>query len=113
MALDTVQDYVTASRILLQDTVQVYRYPDSDFVLALNEGILDASRLRPDLFMAYASTPSYAAVDGTAVTIDPMYRVAFPYFMAGWIQLRDEEYTQDSRAAAFMSMFTHMLTTAG
>lgn len=113
MALDTVTDYVTASRILLQDQVQTFRYPDSDLVLALNEAILEANRIRPDLFMGLGSVPSYAANDTTPVTIDPLYRVAFPFYMCGWAQLRDEEYTQDSRAAAFMGMFTHTLTALG
>lgn len=113
MALDTVADYVNASRIFLQDQVAPFRYPDADLVLALNEAILEANRTRPDLFMGLGSVPSYATNDTTAVAIDPLYRVAFPLYMAGWAQLRDEEYTQDSRAAAFIAMFTHTLTSAG
>jgi hypothetical protein len=112
-ALNTVQDYVTAVRILVQDQVPVYRYADGDLVEALNEGILDANRIRPDLFLGVTTLPSYVTpVDATVVAIDPLYRVAFTYYMAGWVQLRDEEYTQDSRAAAFMNHFNTILTSA-
>jgi hypothetical protein len=37
------------------------------------------------------------------------YRVAFLFFMVGFAQLRDEEDTQDTRAAAFIGKFTQQL----
>lgn len=104
--LDKVSDYVTASRVLLQDTVAPYRYPDADLVLALSMGILDARRLRPDLFINVTTLPFFTANDGTLVAIDQQYRNAFVYYMTGMAQLRDDEDTQDARAAAFMGKFT-------
>ena len=110
MALDTVADYVRQARVLLQDTVLEYRYPDADLVDALNMAFLEARRLRVDLFMPNInSIPSFAEADiaaATAVKLDPMYRVAFLYFIVGQTQLRDEEDTQDTRAAAFLSSFS-------
>lgn len=108
MALDTVQDYVDRARVLLQDQVAPYRYPDDDLVENLNMGILEARRLRPELLKSYFRTtlPDFSSSAMTAsVPIDSMYRVAFVYYICGQAQLRDEENTQDTRAAAFLNKF--------
>jgi len=114
MALDTVQDYIDRARVLLLDQVDPYRYPTLDLVEALNLGILEARRLRPDLLKAYFDTtlPDFDGSNMTlTVPIDPMYRVAFVYYICGQAQLRDDENTQDSRAAAFLNKFVAQLTT--
>lgn len=108
MALDTVADYVTQARTLLLDEIEPYRYPTADLVDALNNGILEARRLRPDLFLAYFNTslPSYSASSlSTSVFVDPQYRMSFVYYIVGQAQLRDDEPNQDTRASAFMSKF--------
>ena len=112
MALDTVQDYVDRARVLLLDIVAPYRYSDVDLVENLNMGVLEARRLRPELFKSYfrTSLPDYsAATMSAAVDIDPQYRVAFVYYMCGQAQLRDDENVQDSRASAFLNKFTSQL----
>lgn len=112
MALDIVADYVARARVILLDEVVPFRYPDEDLVEALNEGILEARKLRPDLFVGSfrSPLPSFSVTTTTAaVPIDPMYRVAFVYYMAGTTQLRDEENTQDSRASAFLTKFSSSL----
>jgi hypothetical protein len=71
-------------------------------------GILEARRLRPELLKSYFRTtlPDFSSSAMTAsVPIDPMYRVAFVYYICGQAQLRDEENTQDTRAAAFLNKF--------
>lgn len=113
MMLDTVQDYVREARTLLQDTVPAYRYPDADLVSALNLGMLTAWRLRPDLFIGLSTPPYFSANDNTAVTMDVGYRMPFVYFIVGHAQLRDEEDTQDQRAAAFLGKFTQQLMGLG
>lgn len=45
------------------------------------------------------------------VPIDPQYRMAFVYYLCGNAQLRDEEETQDTRAAFFMQAFKQSLVT--
>ena len=100
-------DYV---RVLLQDTIEPFRYPTADLISILNVALLDARRLRPDLFL-YSSTdvPFYSATSET-IDIDQQYRMALVFFIAGHAQLRDEEDVQDTRAAAFLQKFTQMLT---
>lgn len=114
MALDTVQDYIDRARALLLDQVQPYRYPTNELIEALNLGILEARRLRPELFQTYfrASLPDFSeATIGSSVPIDPQYRVAFVYYICGQAQLRDDENQQDSRAAAFLNKFVAQMTT--
>jgi hypothetical protein len=113
MALDTVQDFVDRARVLLLDQVEPYRYLTTDLVDALNEGILEARRLRPDLLKSYfrSSLPDFnTGAMSAAVPIDPQYRVAFVYYICGNAQLRDEENTQDNRAAAFLNKFVAQMT---
>jgi hypothetical protein len=113
MALDTVQDFVDRARVLLLDQVEPYRYPTADLVEALNEGILEARRLRPDLLKSYfrSSLPDFDGSNmSAAVPIDPQYRVAFVYYICGQAQLRDDENVQDSRAAIFLNKFVAQMT---
>lgn len=113
MALNTVAEFVEQTRVLLQDTVADYRYPTNEIIMALNMGLLEARRLRPDLFIETATEiPSYetdGTDDNTAVAIDQQYRMGLLYYMVGMINLRDEEDTQDARAAALMNKFTTQL----
>jgi hypothetical protein len=114
MALETVANYVNEARVLLQDVVPTYRYADAELVMALNLGIMTARRNRPDLFLPSMDVPYFTVADiasAKTFSMDPQYRVAFLFFMVGFAQLRDEEDTQDTRAAAFIGKFTQQLMT--
>jgi len=114
MALETVANYVNEARVLLQDIVPPYRYSDAELVSNLNLGIMTARRNRPDLFLSVSTIPQFIVSDVANLTLfnmDPQYRVAFLFFMVGFAQLRDEEDTQDTRAAAFIGKFTQQLMT--
>jgi len=109
-ALDTVANYVSSARTLLQDATSPYRYSDADLVLALNLGVYEARKARPDLFIGRNDNlPNYTTNDSTAVSFDKQYRLALLYFVIGYAQLRDEEATQDARAAALLTSFRTML----
>lgn len=114
-ALDTVEQYLTEARRLLLDEVEPYRYPDVDLVDALNIGLLEARRIRPDLFLRKFDLPFFdtsGTIDTAAkVPIDPMYRSSLIYYICGRAQLRDDESTTDQRAAGFMQKFTAQLLT--
>lgn len=109
MALATVQDMVTRTRTLLQDTVAPYRYSDDVIVAALNMGVMEARRLRPDILRSSlrSSVPQFELSDD--FTIDDMYKPAFVYYMVGYVQMIDEEDVSDQRAAAFLNKFTSQL----
>lgn len=111
MALDTVADYISEARTLLQDTTVEYRYADDDIVGGMNLGFLEARRLRSDLFLAAPATiPSYSAASpATAVAMDVQYRTALLYYAVGQVTLQDQEEAQDQRAAMYMNMFVAKL----
>ena len=114
MALDTVADYLSSARVLLQDTVPEYRYSDAELVNNLNMGLLEVRRLRPDLLKSYFRTtiPTYSSSStSTAVDMSPGYRVALLYYICGQAQLRDDENTQDARATVFLNKFTAQMLT--
>lgn len=110
-ALDTVAKYVTSARVLLQDTVSgSYRYSDAELVLALSFAILEARKIRPDLFLDEDFVlPAYTTNDTTEVPIDEQYRLPFLYYIVGHAQLRDDEATQDNRAGALLQKFQMQL----
>ena len=113
-ALDTVGQYLTEARRLLQDETVPYRYPDADLVDALNIALMEARRLRADLFLNAFNLPFFdpdAIVPETAVPMDPMYRSSLVYYIVGRAQLRDDEPTTDQRAGALIQKFTAQLLT--
>lgn len=115
MAIETVAKLIAQARVLLQDTLASgYRYSDDELLQNLNIGLLEARRLRPDLFLTSLSavdvTPEYVAVNTTALAIDQQYRLPLLYYVVGMVQLRDEEDTQDARASALMVKFSDQLT---
>lgn len=111
--LATVQDYITESRRLLQDTIVPYRYPDADLLEALNIGLMEAFRLRADLFLPEFDVPVLTAIDTTPVSFDKMYRSALVYYVVGRAQLRDDEQTQDARAASLLTKFVAQMLQIG
>jgi hypothetical protein len=112
--LATVQDYVTAARALLQDTDSAaYRYENSEYLRALNMGLLEARRIRPDLYIGIddEDIQSFSVVDTTAVTFDVQFRSALLYYVMGQVQIRDDEEVTDARASQFLNKFAAQLLT--
>lgn len=113
-ALETVGQYLTEARRLLQDQVTPYRYPDIDLIDAINVGLMEARRVRADLFLPLFEQqwldPATVVMDAP-VTLDPMYRSTLIYYVVGRAQLRDDESTTDQRAAALITKFTAQLLT--
>ena len=109
--LETVSDYVTDIRTLLQDKVQPYRYDDPSLLTAFNVSLLEARRLRPDLFvyMHHEKVPSFKVVDTSQVNIEPPFRLAFVYGSASHALARDQEDVQDQRSNLFMQTMEDIL----
>jgi len=113
--LNGVKDYVNQARVLLQDLVPEYRYGDQELVDALNITLLDARRLRSDLFVynlkargqtqSFILNPETGAPDDTYVEIEPAFRIALLHGVCGHAMERDQEDFADSRATAFINRF--------
>jgi|SRR5215204_1720157 len=109
MALDTVTDYVAQARSLLQDKTHPVRYSDGDLIDALNLALLEARRLRPDLFLGTSpgtlTTPSIGTTPDPMGAIDEQYRVPLLYYIVGHALRRDDEDGSEARASQFMMGF--------
>jgi hypothetical protein len=109
-ALDQVQDYISDTRTILLDTVAPYRYDDPSLLVAFNVTLLEARRLRADLFVyAGPTVPFYAANDATPVPMEPPFRLALVFGTVGHALTRDQDDVQDARATVFMGLFYNIL----
>lgn len=69
MAFDTVGGYLRDARTILQDKVPPYRYTNIELVRAFNLTLMEARRIRPDLFVGYLdAVPQYDWVEALGVT---------------------------------------------
>lgn len=112
MAYNTVGEVLGQVRVLLQDKdPDAYRYSNDDLIQSLNEGLLEARRIRPDLYRGRLNlVPQYTTADLTKpIAFEAMYRPALVNYVAGRIQLQDDEATNDARASIFMQNFTTKL----
>ena len=119
MAVKTIDNAIAEARAILQDTDPTgpaNRYSTADLVAYLNNGLLEARKLRPDLFREYygVDTPSYEEADlgqDTPFPIDGMYFSPIVFYITGSAELRDDEFTVDARAVTLMGQFTAKLVT--
>jgi hypothetical protein len=112
MALDTVAMFITEARALLLDEAVPYRYSDASLISALNMGIEESYRLRPDMWLSFFELPlpQYLATSPTdAVVIPKGFKSAFLFYMVGLMQLRDDEGASDSRAGSMLQAFASKL----
>lgn len=114
-ALATITDYINDGRTLLQDTIEPFRYQDSELVVAMNVALLEGRRLRSDLFVytrkyGQSGVQSFQNNDGTQLFMEEPFRLAFLFGMCAHAILRDQEDIQDERAGIFMSFFNTILT---
>jgi hypothetical protein len=106
---NTVAEYLLDVRTLLQDLIPNYRYDDPSLLTALNVTMLEARRIRPDLFVfnrtVRGQVPAFQANDDTYVPIDPQFRLAIVHGICGHALERDQEDVQDARATSFLGLF--------
>jgi hypothetical protein len=126
MAFDTVGSYIKDVRTLLQDRIEPYRYSTHSLVRALNLALIEARRLRPDLFVGYLdAVPQFfwdGAEDSPAeddesnptweefVPMELQFRGAFVYGITSHALARDQEDIEDERSTGFMKSFINTLT---
>jgi hypothetical protein len=115
--LQQVGDVLSQVRTLLQDTDNTassgYRYSSDSIVTALNQGMLDMYRVRPDLFLESGFiVPQFdVGTLGDPIGVEEQYIPPLVYYVTGLVQARDDEQNQDSRAMAFMKTFSAALLT--
>lgn len=107
--LDTVGEIVDNIYELLQDS-EHERYDVNGVYTALNEGLLEAKRLRPD-FWRGVDPPQYGQGDsGDDIDFPSVYKPALSNYATGRVLLRDREDSTDQRAAILLNTFVAKLT---
>lgn len=106
MPLATVNDYLTEVRTLLQDKTVPYRFSDNDLKDALGFSLMEARRLRADLF-PNGVIPSIDrnSLGTVTVAMDDMYRMALVYYVVGHMYLREEEEGSQALGDAYKRKF--------
>ena len=112
----SIDDLITRVRQILQDqAAEAYRYPTEDLVDALNDGIQETYRLRPDLFIGKFGDelPEIPRdLNDYTEVLFPLPALVFTALVdwtIGRIQARDDEDGNAQRAAAFMTSFAQKL----
>lgn len=107
-----IQLAINEARAILQDTnaESGYRYPDSDLLGYLRDGVNLARALRPDIFIGRYAT----VLPDTYVLTDPFplpvfYFTAMCQYIAGRAELRDDEFAVDGRAMTFAGRLESIL----
>ena len=104
-----VQDFIDAARFQLQDNTDIaQRYTDAQFIMGLNMAFDEAYRLRPDIFIRQEEVFYNSPTED--VEYPRGYKMAFVYYMCGFVQMSDEEDTTDGRAGAMLNKFAAQLT---
>jgi hypothetical protein len=112
-----VSDLLERVRQVLQDQDQNnYRYPTSDLIDYLNDAVSEAKRLRPDLFIGtYVKSRTFVsnnpATDYTTVPFPLPESCFMPTvgYVCGFVEVRDDEFSDTGRAMTFMNSFTQKL----
>ena len=110
----SVGQCVAEARVILQDTVVPHRYSDEDLYANLNTALLEARRLRPDLFLAdlFGPPPRFLPEEhASAFPVSTLYTVAFINYLVGRAELRDDQFNSDARANALLTSFKAQLST--
>src|SRR5260221_5773704 len=108
--LNVVSDYITSARVLLQDTLPAnQRYDDPSLLTALNLTLLEARRIRSDLFIYNhkfnGQAQAFTANDSTYVDIEPQFRLGILYGTVAHAYMRDQEDFTDDQATSFWAFF--------
>jgi hypothetical protein len=101
-----VADIIAGVRDIIQD-LDTTRYKDDSLIRAINQAVLEIRRVRPDYFIGAYHVPvtQYSALT-SEIQLPETCMPSLVKYVAGWAELRDDEYTTDGRAAALLTAFT-------
>jgi hypothetical protein len=105
----TFQTVIDDARVTLND-VDGTRYTAPQLMQFCNDGIQEIFRIRPDFLLG-----QYTAADVTYVESDPIpiplkFQNLLGFYVVFRAELRDDEYSAESRAGAMRQLFKSELT---
>ena len=102
--MSTLQTIIDEARVLLNDDDKV-RYSDARLLSYANQALAEARRVRPDLFLGSfgSGASTYVLTDTSPLPLE--YEPYLQDYIVGRSNSRDDEYTLDGRATAFIVRF--------
>ncbi len=108
----TADDIIRRVRALLQDSTTPFRYSDSDMFDSVNDGLDRMVDLRPDYFIAAKFAPARVAALADVLTIPDRLIYPMTLFTAGYMMLREDEFSTDGRASQLLGAAGLLVTRA-
>jgi hypothetical protein len=105
----TFQDVINDVRVVLNDS-QGVRYTTPELLSYANDGVQEGFRLRPDFRFGNYTAAAQTYVAGDTIPFPSAYRMLLKHYVCFRAELRDDEYSQDGRAAALLSRFQAEMT---
>lgn len=107
----TVQDGIDRVLQILQDE-EASRYPQDQVLSHFVDVVAEARSIRPDLFVgAYATPLPVALAPADPFPLPGQFFNAACMFVVGALELRDDEFAVDGRAALLLQTLTKKLVT--
>jgi hypothetical protein len=105
----TFQQILNDARVLLNDEVidstTVTRYTEAQLLGYARQALVEARRIRPDLFLANL-TAAFPVLTATSVVPMPEeYHVCLTDYVVHRAELRDDEFAVDGRSAGLLQKF--------
>lgn len=122
-AVKTINDLVNEARDAVNDSAVPYRSDNAQVLRHVNTALREVYRVRPDAWIGYQNTgvltstdiPTYVETDLEADPLedfpidDRLFFNACVFFVAGRLELADDEFTEDSRARTLLGAFVQMI----
>ena len=107
MASQTIQDVIDIAREHLKDEIsEEYRYSDNSLIRGFNVCLTAIWNLRPEVFPPSKEFVTYTTADlGKPFPIPLIFFHPVVFFVVGYAELRDDEFTDDTRATSLMNKF--------
>jgi hypothetical protein len=100
----TLQNVIDSVRVDLQDPTGV-RYTDPELLEYCNDGIQEGFRYRPDFRLGSFTAATVTYVAANTVPFPATYQMLLKHYVTARAELRDDEYSQDGRAAGLLARF--------
>jgi hypothetical protein len=116
MAKRSIGNVISEARVILQDKIAPYRYTDTELVNIFNNALYEMKRLRPDAWLGSygAEIPLYDETQfATEIPFPSIMFQATVFFIVGYAELRDDEFSADSRAIALLGAFGRQIASQG
>jgi len=105
----TFQTVIDDARVTLND-VDGTRYTTPQLMQFCNDGIQEAFRLRPDFLLGQYTAADVTYVETDQIPIPLKFQNLLNFYVVFRAELRDDEYSAESRAGAMRQLFKSELT---